>query len=67
MFPLDDGLSYLLSNHTCLAIITFDSDFKNDDSYYPQGFLKVSKYIVKLQHEPFEQLILTLACLLLPS
>ena len=26
------------SNHTCLAITSFDSALKKDDSYYPQVF-----------------------------
>ena len=34
-------------NHTCLAVITLDSVLKKDDNYYPQVFLKESKYIEK--------------------
>ena len=35
------------SNHTCLAVITFDSALKKNDNYYPQVFLKGCKYIEK--------------------
>ena len=28
------------SNLTCLAVITIDSAFKNDENYYPQVFFK---------------------------
>ena len=35
------------SNHTCLAVITFDSALKKNDNYYPQVFLKECKYIEK--------------------
>ena len=35
------------SNHTCLAVITFDPALKKKDSYYPQVFLKKCKYIEK--------------------
>ena len=34
-------------NHTCLAVISFDSALKIDDNYYPQVFLKECKYIEK--------------------
>ena len=34
-------------NHTCLAVINFDSALKKDDHYYPQAFLKECKYIEK--------------------
>ena len=33
------------SNHTCLAVISFDSVLKKDGNYYPQVFLKACKYI----------------------
>ena len=29
------------SNHTCLAVISWDSTLKKDGNYYPQVFLKV--------------------------
>ena len=35
------------SIHTCLAVISLDSDLKKDDSYYPQVFLKECKYSEK--------------------
>ena len=35
------------SNHTCLAVITTDSDLKKDKNYYPQVFIKECKYIEK--------------------
>ena len=35
------------SNHTCLAVIDFDSALKKDENYYPQVFLKECKYIKK--------------------
>ena len=35
------------SNHTCLAVISFDSDLKKDENYYPQMFLKECKHIEK--------------------
>ena len=35
------------SNHTCLAVISFDSAFKKDGNYYPQVFLKECRYIEK--------------------
>ena len=28
------------SNHTCLAVISFDSDFKKDENFYPQVFFE---------------------------
>ena len=31
------------SNHTSLAVISFDSVFKKDDNYYPQVSLKECK------------------------
>ena len=33
------------SNHTCLAVISFDSAIKKDDNFYSQVFLKECKYI----------------------
>ena len=35
------------SNHTCLAVISWDSSLKEDENYYPQMFLKECKYIEK--------------------
>ena len=35
------------SNHTCLAVISLDSAFKKDESYYPKAFLKKCKCIEK--------------------
>ena len=35
------------SDHTCLAVISLDSDLNKDGSYYPQVFLKECKYIKK--------------------
>ena len=35
------------SNHTCLAVISLDSDLKKNENYYPQLFLKECKYIEK--------------------
>ena len=43
----DKKISKLDSNHTCLAVISLDSAFKKDDSYYPQVILKECKYIAK--------------------
>ena len=35
------------SNRTCLAVISLDSAFKNNENYYQQVFLKECKYIEK--------------------
>ena len=35
------------SNHTCLAVISLDSDLNKYGNYYPQLFLKECKYIKK--------------------
>ena len=43
----DKKIHKIDSNHTCLAVISFDSALKKDDSYYPQVFLKECKYIEK--------------------
>ena len=43
----DKNISKLDSNHTCLAVITLDYALKKNDNYYPQVFLKESKYIEK--------------------
>ena len=34
-------------NHTCLAVISFDSGLKNDGNYYPQVPLKKCKFVKK--------------------
>ena len=43
----DKKIPKVESNHTCLAVITFDSALKKDGNYYPQVFLKDCKYIEK--------------------
>ena len=35
------------SNHTYLAVISFDFSFKRDETYYPQVLLEECKYIEK--------------------
>ena len=35
------------SNYTCLAVISLDYAIKKGENYYPQVFLKDSKYIKK--------------------
>ena len=35
------------SNHACWTVITLDYTLKEDDSYYPQVFLKECKYLEK--------------------
>ena len=35
------------SNHTCLAVISWDSALKKDESYYLKVFLKECEYIGK--------------------
>ena len=35
------------SNHTCLAVTSFDYALKKDENYYPLVFLKECKYIEK--------------------
>ena len=35
------------SNHTCLAVISWDTALKKDDNYYPQVFFKKCKHIGK--------------------
>ena len=37
----------VVSNHTCLAVISLDSALNKDGNYYPQVFLKNCKYIKK--------------------
>ena len=41
----DKEIPKLDSIHTCLAVISFDSAFNKDGSYYPQILLKEYKYI----------------------
>ena len=43
----DKKISKVDSNHTCLIVITMYSALKKDETYYPQVFLKESKYIEK--------------------
>ena len=40
----DKEILKVISNHTCLAVISLDSALKKDKNYYPQGFLKDCKY-----------------------
>ena len=41
----DKKLPKVDSNHTLLAVISFDSALKKDDNYYPQVFIKECKYM----------------------
>ena len=43
----DKEIPKIDSNHTCLAVISLDSDLKKNENYYPQLFLKECKYIEK--------------------
>ena len=43
----DNKIPKVDSNHTCLAVITLDCTPKKDGSYYPQLFLRKSKYVEK--------------------
>ena len=43
----DKKIPKVESNHTCLAVLTLDSAFRKQDSYYLQVFLKECKYIEK--------------------
>ena len=43
----DKSIPRLECNNTCLAVITLASAFSEDDSYYPQVFLKECNYIEK--------------------
>ena len=43
----DNEIPKVDSNHTCLAIISFDSALSKDENYYPQVLLKECKYIEK--------------------
>ena len=44
----DKEISTVDSKHTCLAIISLNSALKKDENHYPQGLLKVYKYIGKM-------------------
>ena len=54
----------VVSNHTCLAVISLDSALKKDKNYYPQNFLKECKYFEK---EYLDILIIIWVILLLLS
>ena len=43
----DKEIPKVNSNHSYLAVNSLDSALKNDESYYPQEFLKECKYIKK--------------------
>ena len=43
----DNEIPKVDSNHTCLAIISFDSALSKDENYYPQVLLRECKYIEK--------------------
>ena len=43
----DKEIPKVVSNYTCLAVISLDSILKKDENYYPQVFLKECKYIEK--------------------
>ena len=43
----DKKISKVDSDDTCLAVNNLESALKNDESYYPQVFLKEYKYIDK--------------------
>ena len=47
IFMIKKFLRWILSNHTCLAVISLDSSLKKDKNYYPQVFLKECKCIEK--------------------
>ena len=36
----DKKIPKLVSNHTCLSVISLNSALKKDENYYPQVFLK---------------------------
>ena len=42
---LDEWISNIDSNHTCLAIISLDSAFNKNENYFLQAFLKECEYI----------------------
>ena len=46
-FMIKKLLSLTLLDNTCLAVLSLDSVFNKDGNYYPQVFLKESKYIEK--------------------
>ena len=43
----DKEIPKVVSNHSCLAVISLDSALNKDGKYYPQAFLKDCKYIEK--------------------
>ena len=43
----DKKIPKIHCNHTCLAVISWDSALKKDENYYPQMFLKECKYFEK--------------------
>ena len=49
----DKEIPKVVSNYTCLAVISLDSILKKDENYYPQVFLKECKYIEKKQLDIF--------------
>ena len=43
----DKEMSNVGSNHTCLAVLSWNSSHKKDKSYYPQVFLKKCNIVKK--------------------
>ena len=43
----DKKFPKVVSNHTCLAVISLDSALKKDENYYSLVFLKDCKYILR--------------------
>ena len=41
----DKNIPKVVSNHTCLVVISLDSALKKDDKYYQQLFIRECKYI----------------------
>ena len=41
----DKELPQIGSNYTCSGVILLDSAPKKDENFYPQAFLKESKYV----------------------
>ena len=42
---LDEWISKVDFNHTCLAVISLDSAFNKNENYFLQAFLKECEYI----------------------
>ena len=42
---LDEWISKVDSNHTCLAVISLDSAFNKNENYFLQAFLKECEHI----------------------